>query len=170
MLQLFKSLPLQIKILLFGGVFLLIVYTLGFVFAFLFPREQALVPQVPIQPSQEDMTPAEIVKEKSTRTITTIENKLPYTRRYALSNGITVTTSIQKTDDPSALAVTISGIDFTIDEDDPDYFLMYRSFNEAALDAYDWIEEQGGTRTYLSIQWSEDPEIQQTAYEWLHGH
>jgi len=168
-IQFLKTAPLQIKILLFGGILLLIVYFIGLIFVFIFPSQQPQETVVtPRRP--EATTPQEIVEERSASIINDIKDDLPYERRYTLSTGLPVTTVIQETEDPSMLSINIIGIDFNIDEDDPDYFLMYRSFNEAALDAIAWIEENGGSGTYLLIQWSENINEHQTAEAWLRGH
>lgn len=95
---------------------------------------------------------------------------LPYESDFKADDGQKFTILIpgaeyQKTS--WVLDVQIFGVDYQVDENDPDYTAQKEYFLSAASSIFDWIKTKGGNPEKIIINWGDKHFIRERAEKWL---
>lgn len=108
--------------------------------------------------------------QTSTSELEKIKETLPYFSTHTLTTGLVIDISIPDNlleNTPWILTVYVTGVDYRITVNDPQYQLNKDSFIEAAGLALQWLESKGVDTSKTYISWGDRAYEREKAEQWL---
>lgn len=134
------------------------------------PREAKPLEQLPtLPPSQGQGTDINSPQVQASRTeIAKLSPSFPYEKNIRTSNGVEATVIISQFQDSDwMLLVSVFGVDYQVPQNDPQYPVMKKAFQEAVLDTYNWMRSKNADPQNIIISWGDREFIRNRAEEWL---